>query len=78
MLFEIRTGCFHAPVELVLVTCWLDLVEENIPMAFVGLEGGLTPSPAFKGSGRKKKVKGAVCTAAKGTVVFIEILGGKR
>lgn len=47
-------------------------------MAFVGLEGGLTPSPAFKGSGRKKKVKGAVCTAAKGTVVFIEILGGKR
>ena len=47
-------------------------------MAFVGLEGRLTLSPTFKGSGRKEKVKGAACTAAKGTVVFIDILGGKR
>lgn len=47
-------------------------------MAFVSLEGELTLSPACRGRGRKEKVKGAACTAAKGTVVFTDILGEKR
>lgn len=65
------------PVELVLVYAGLTRFRKISQWLLLVWRVDSPLSPAFKGSGRKKKGKGAACTAAKGTVVFIDILGGR-